>query len=705
MKQVVFDKNGNIMLESLPIPDADDNMALVRNCFSVISSGTEKSMVSLMKKPLWKMAIERKDLAKQVIRFAKDSGIKKTMQLISSRIDVWHQLGYSCCGYVAKAGKNIKNIGKGDLVACCGSGFANHAEYVAVPRNMLVKVPSGVKEEEAAFAGIGAIAMQSVRQLKPELGETIAVFGLGLLGQIVAQILKANGCKVIGIDIDKKKLKKSYIDCAATPAEALHQSLKFSSGTGVDGVIIAAATKANIIDSAFEICRKKARVVLLGVCGLKIDRSKMYEKELEFKISTAFGPGYYDPEYESSRIDYPLAYVRWTMNRNMQAFLELIKDRKVDVLALVDKTISISEAKQAYREIISSRGSSTVLFSYSKEKEKEPSEKDYVVNVTTIAKKKGTVNIGLIGAGNFVKAFLLPAIKRIKGLRAYAVATRSGPNATKLAREIKASYATTDYKAILKDKNIDMVIIGTRHNTHAKIALDAIRHKKHIFVEKPAALSFEELTELKKALKGYDKLYTVGFNRRYSDVIVRLKEMLSKDKPIMANYVFNNSFLPEDHWVNTEEGGGRVIGEACHIFDLFNFLTGSRPVRLFAEKLSSTSGKSNDDNNIIATAKYANGSVCSLVYSCIGNSSAERETMTVFQDSSVFKMEGFKSLEKNGKKIIKGPADEGHFNEMLAISRFMQGKQDGLLPLSKEEALLATEASLKAIEAIKGQKQ
>ena len=696
MKQVLYDKKGMVFVDDVPAPAIGPNEILVKNEFSLLSPGTEKSMISLMKKPLYKMALERKDLTKQVIKFAKESGVKQTMDLVKSRLDVWHLLGYSCAGTVEKVGANIEGIGIGDMVACTGSGFANHAEYIASPKNMFARAPKGVSSKEAAFAGIGAIAMQSIRQLNPTLGETHVVLGMGLIGQIVAQLLKANGCKVIGIDPDKKRAEKDYVDLSLKSSDA-GEVYKFTRGVGADGVIIAASAKAELANDAFDMCRKKGRVVLLGVCDLNIDRSKMYEKELEFKISTSFGPGYYDPSYESKSIDYPISHVRWTMNRNMDSFLELIKEKKVSVDELVDEEIEVEKAREAYRKLFE-KGMMGVLIRY---KPEEPVDDDYITVIDKDLKKKGKVSIGLIGAGNFTKAFLIPAIAKVKDMQIRAIATKTGPNSKKLAKELGAKYSTTDYKAILKDKNIDLVVIATRHDTHAEIAIEAIKAKKHIYVEKPAAITEDELKKLKDALHKHKKVYAVGFNRRYSPAVVKLKEHLKPEVPMIVNYVFNNTYLPADHWVNQKDvGGGRVLGEACHIFDLFNFLTGSRMKRVFAEKISSTKGQSNDDNNIIATVKYDDGSVCNLIYSCIGNSKAPRERCTVFQDGDVIEMDSFATVSLNSKKVFAGSSDLGYSEEMKALHKGIAVKESSLI--SAAEGIYATEAAFAVMRSIKG---
>jgi predicted dehydrogenase/threonine dehydrogenase-like Zn-dependent dehydrogenase len=693
MRQVLFDKKGKVFIEDVPAPSCGPDEIVVRNEFSLISAGTERSMISLMKKPLVQMAIERTDLTRQVIKFARESGIRKTVDLVKSRIDIWHLLGYSCAGRVVRAGERIQHVGANDMVACCGSGVANHAEFVTANRNMFVKVIPGVKYEDAAFAGVGAIAMQSIRQLEPELGETHVVMGMGLIGQLVAQLLKANGCRVIGIDPDVGKTDKPYVDLGLSGSK-VQDVMQYTSGNGADGVIICAASRSELVNEAFDLCRRKARVVLLGVTGMALDRSRMYEKELEFRISTAFGPGSYDNGYAEHGVDYPIGYVRWTMNRNMQAFLELVEKGSISLSGLVEATYPVNEAEKAYQEILGGKRS-CVLIRYSA-KALETIEK---VTVQRHIGKAGT-KLGLIGIGNFAKGFLIPAIREEKVMHIQAVCALDGTNAKKVAGEIGASYATTDYMQILKDKKIDAVIISTRHDSHAQIAIDAVRAGKHIFVEKPAAINETEFDRLESVLKSHKKTYAVGFNRRYSPAILKMKSMLKMGSPVMMDYIFNNSMLPADHWVNRRDvGGGRFIGEACHIIDLFNFITEAEPVSLSAQKITTAKGDL-DDNNVSAIVKYSDGSVCSLTYCCIGNSGSDRERAVVFQDGMVLEMDNFTQLRQDGKRVWTGSADLGYGQEMHELAEKLAGKASRLI--TKRESLLATQMAFSIIRIIKG---
>lgn len=685
MKQVIYDKAGRVRVQTVPVPSIGSGELLIKNEYSAISAGTERSMVDLMKKPLWKMAVDRPDLAKQVIKFAKDSGVKKTMDLVKSRLDVWHLLGYSSAGTVVRFGDDVKDFSVGDRVACVGSGAANHAEYVAVPKTLVAKIPKGVDTKDASFTGIACIALQSVRQLNPSLGETIVVIGLGLIGQMVAQMLRANGCKVIGVDIDKAKTERKYIDSPISE-DSIRSVSKVTGGIGADGVIIAAATEKNLVNDAFDMCRKKGRVVLLGISGMEIDRQKMFEKELEFKISTSFGAGAFDVFYEQMGREYPIEHVRWTSQRNMEAVLELIRTKKLDMSELKPEIYEIKDAQKAYKST-----NPIGLFRYNAEEPQATIE----VNKTINNKKP---KVAIIGAGQFVKGFLIPAMKK-SGMNVYAVATKSGTDASKTAKELGARYASSEYKDLIKDKSVDLIVVGSRHDSHAQISIEALKAGRNVYSEKPMAINEKEFSELKKAIRSSKNIYTCGFNRRYSNAALKMKEKLS-DGPMIMNYIFNNTYLPDDHWVNIPDiGGGRIIGEACHIIDLFNFFTGSTPVLVSSAQISTTDQEANDSNNISTVIKYKDGSICTLTYSCIGSANVERERCTIIQNGKVLEMDGFGSVKMNNRTIYSGSADLGYNQEFREIADALAGKENRLA--TAEECISATETVFRIVKGTK----
>ncbi|MFW5991355.1 MAG: Gfo/Idh/MocA family oxidoreductase, partial [Candidatus Nanoarchaeia archaeon] len=421
---------------------------------------------------------------------------------------------------------------------------------------------------------------------------------------------------------------------------------------------------------------------------------KMFEKELEFKISTAFGPGSFDSDYMAGK-DFPYAYVRWTAQRNMHAVNNLLVTGKLSFNDFRENVYDLENAEEAYKKLNSGE-LMTALFRYKPEKPKQ------TIQVTQNFKKK-KINVAVIGAGQFMKGFIIPSIKKTKHMSIYAVATKSGHQAKKLADELGAKYASTSYMDILNDKNVDLIAIGTRHDSHAEISAAALAKGKNVFCEKPMAIDEEEFATLVKAINKSKSLYTCGFNRRYSPAVTKIKEKLKKDVPIMANYVFNNVYLPKEHWVNDPDvGGGRIIGEACHIIDLFNYLTDSKPLVVEAHKIGAARGQVNDENNISTVIKYSDGSVCTLTYTCMGSTGVQRESCTVIQDGSVWEMNGFDKVKHNGKVIYKGTADEGHNAEIKELENKLTGKESALI--TSEECVTATKTTFDILNRIKNKK-
>lgn len=695
MKQILYDKSGRVKTRDVPVPQIEKDEILVQNSFSVLSAGTEKSMELLMKKPLWKKALEKSELAKQLLNFSRDKE-PKTSELMKKKQDIWHLLGYSSSGVVIKAGSNATEFGVGDKVACVGSGFANHAEYVAVPKNMACKTPKNTSPEDAAFAGIGAIALQSIRQLNPQLGENIVVVGTGLLGEITAKMLRTNGCNVISIDIDKKKVKNEHIDEGITE-NSVKAVLKETNGHGADGIIIASSSKHNLINQAFDMCRVKGRVVLLSVCGMEIERQKMYEKELELKISTAYGPGSFDKNYIEGK-GYPIEYIRWTPQRNMKAFVELVGSDKLDISELRENIYKLEDAEKAYKKI-HEENTTAVLFSYGK----KATDSRQTIEVNSDFKKK-SINVAVIGLGEFATKILIPSLKSEHNMSIYAIATKDGSDAKTVAKDIGAKYASTSYMDIINDKNVDIIVIDTKDSTHAEITNTALKKGKHVFCEKPMAVDEEEFNTLAETIKKAKSLYSCGFNKRYSTAINSIKSSLTEEAPMFINYIFNLPYVPkEKQSENLQKNGGMFIMEACQAVDVFNHLTGSRPITVEAQKISSAKGQVNDDENIAVVLKYHDGSVCTLVFSCMGNASTENEKCTVIQDGNVFEMEGFGKVKQNGRIIYKGSADEGHYNQIKELSKKITGKENNFI--TGEECINATGTTFDIINKVKNLKK
>jgi predicted dehydrogenase len=710
LKQVLIRK-GRAFAEEVPAPVVSDNTVLVQVYYSCISIGTEMSMVSSSEKTLLNNLMEKPEkIAKGIIKL-KAEGILRTIQHVrkfQEKLDEPMQAGYSASGIAVEVGSNIADIEVGDRIACAGAGIANHAEYIEVPRNLLVKIPDKVDFDLASTVTLGAIAMQGVRRADIRLGENIAVIGLGILGQITVQLLKANGCRVIGIDLDARRIQRaieSGMDAGVDPAneDVLNTVAQFSGEFGVDAVIITAATASKEpLAQAFKMCRKKGRVVLVGVVGMDINRDDMYMKELDFLISTSYGPGRYDERYEIKGYDYPYSYVRWTENRNMQEYLRLIADKKIDIKSLIEREYEIEEAGKAYEEIRSSENKPfMVLLKYKQEKRENISRKIEIKSEPV--KKDGLINIAVIGAGAFAKGVHIPNLLKLKDYyNLYAIASRTGSNAKSAAERFGFKYATTDVKELLEDKNLDAVIITTRHNLHAIEAIQALKAGKAVFVEKPMAVNRTELDELTRTLNETKKPIMVGFNRRFSKYAVEIKKHVSKrTNPMIINYQMNAGYIPLDNWIQTEEGAGRIIGEACHIFDLFNFFTDSELETISVDKITPKNSYFSPKDNIVVTLKYRDGSLCSLTYTALGNGKYPKEFCQIYFDGKIIVLEDYRSLKGFGLKVnpleSKEP-DKGQYEEIVEFARYLKGEIQPPIPVW--QLIQATEIALKVEEHI-----
>ncbi|MBI2662485.1 bi-domain-containing oxidoreductase [Candidatus Woesearchaeota archaeon] len=679
MKQV-FAKKGRVQVEEVTVPVCGDNEVKVKVLYSVISSGTELNTVKKLKQPLYQTALEKKELVKSVIIKAKKEGYFKTYNYVKQMLNNWWRLGYSCSGKVMEVGKNVREFSVNDDVACGGQNYASHAEIVCVPKNLVVKIPKNVSLKEASLTTIGSIAIQSVRRLNPSFGEIIVVYGLGLLGQIVCQILSAIGCQVIGIDINEKRAKKAKVHRFFT-TDFVKNAIHFTKGIGVDGVIISAATdNKDIINNSMEMCRKKGRVVLLGKVPITINREVMYKKELDFLISTSYGPGRYDKDYEEKGQDYPLGYVRWTENRNMQEFLRLLAERKISVEELIEKEFSIDEAEEAYLTLSKANPVPLiVLLSYPQELNKE----EPLRLVTSNKKIVGKINVGLIGAGNFAKGTHLVNVKKIDDFNLKAIVTKNPGSAKNLALLNGAEYCSADYTEVLNDKDIHLVVISTRHNLHAKIAIEALKKGKQVFVEKPMGITREECRSILNTLKGKGLVYSVGFNRNYAPLTQQVKSFFeTRDYPLIINYRVNTKPTGREDWVNDpEEGGGRIIGEMCHMFSFFNYIIGTRFSEINAYKINSD-GRVIDSNNAAVTIKYGDGSVATLVYTDYANDTLSKERIEIFGGGNVAVLDDFEQLFINGKKSsIK--QDKGHYAELVELLKKLRGEKSELIDANK----------------------
>jgi len=679
MKQV-FNKKNNVEVEDVPSPSCGDNEVLVKVHYSAVSIGTELASIRAMNQPLYKTAMERKDLVKKALYKAKKEGYVKTYKFARQMIKKWWQLGYSCAGEVLEVGKNVHDFNKGDFVACAGQDYASHAEYVTVPSNLVVKVPKSVSLKQASFTTIGSIAMQGVRRLDPKFGETVVVFGLGLIGQITAKILKAAGCEVIGVDISAKRVEMADVDKGFTKAD-INGVMNHTKNIGADGVIITAAAKSSaLINDAMSMCRKKGKVVVLGKVGMDINRKIMYEKELDVLISTSYGPGRYDPEYEEKGRDYPIAYVRWTENRNMQEFVRLLAKKKISLENLIEKEYNIEDASKAYKTLMrTGEKPMGVVFSYDLSKKEE--DKKLIISDVEPVKRK--INVALIGAGNFVKSVHVPNLKMISDFNIRVVVTKTGPSAKQVAKKVKASYCTTDYMDALNDKNVDLVIIGTRHNSHAQITIDALNKGKHVFCEKPMCLNKKECREIINAYGNKKLVYTIGFNRYYSPAMKEIKTRLkNRTQPLMIIYRVNTKPTKKQDWVNDpEEGGGRIYSDIIHMFSFMNSLTDSAPKNIKASRINDKTERYVNNNNLSVTITYEDGSVGTLFYTDMGNEFFPKERVEVFSEGDVYVIDDFEKLTIN-KKTKSMKQDKGHLQELIELRNKLKGKEADLLDIN-----------------------
>jgi len=694
MRQVLV-SGGKVHLEDVPAPGVEPGTVLIQMDHSCISIGTEMSGVKSSGVPLWKRAMRQPQHVKKVVDMLMNDGLAQTRKLVQERLSVELPLGYSGAGTVLGVGEGVDEFAPGDRVACAGAQCAFHAEVVRVPKNLVVPVPDAVGLDVASSVALGAIAMQGVRRASPTLGETFVVIGLGILGQLTVQMLRANGCRVIGVDLDRERIalaSRHGMSWGVHPDDAddVAHVARITGGTGADGVIITAASPSDaIVSAAFRMCRKKARVVLVGDVGLDLQRADFYVKELDFLISSSYGPGRYDARYEEGGLDYPLAYVRWTEGRNMAEYLRLIADGTLDVKSMVAAVHPIDQVDEAYRSLQSGTEKPLmVLLSY-------PQRSEATGRRTPLAPQRaapqgpGPIRVALIGAGGFAKGMHLPNLQELKDdfiLR--AVASRTGHNAASTGKRFSADYCTTDHQEVLKDPDVDAVIIATRHDSHATLALDALRAGKHVLLEKPMALTEDELQAIEAfydEAQGPTPVLLTGFNRRFSPYAQRIGSLVQKrSNPMLINYRMNAGYIPLDHWVHGPEGGGRNRGEACHIYDLFTFLTGSPVKSVQATALKPTTRYYSATDNFVATLGFEDGSVASLTYTALGSAEFPKESMEVFVDGMVISLNDYRALTVTGsrhKPLETRASDKGQKEELQAFAAAIRGRADWPIPL------------------------
>ena len=703
MLQVVqYQKDGSMKLVELPAPECPRAGVLVRTEYSLISAGTEKTSVENAQVSMLQRAKRQPDQVKVVLDTLKKDGLINTYKKVKSKLDAYKLLGYSASGVVVES--DCDEFMPGDRVACGGASLAVHAEYIAIPKNLAVKVEDGVSMRDACYATVGSIAMQGFRQAEPALSETVAVIGLGLLGQITVQLLKAAGCRVIGLDINEKlfaKAKEYGCDKVFVSSRDSIESIKaYSRGQGCDSVIITASTSSNDpIELALELARKKGKVVVVGGIGMNIPRGPFYLKEIDLRISCSYGPGRYDTEYEVHGHDYPYAYVRWTEKRNMQAILDLIAMGKLEVGSMTSHEIDLKDAERAY-DIITGKVKEEYLGIVLKypAKDEKPNR---VVKLAAKGDKQADVKIGFIGAGSFAQNYLLPNLKN-SGADFVSVSTSTPSNAETVGRQFNFSECTTDSMGMIKDKRINAIFCASRHDSHGKYVAESVKAGKMVFVEKPLALNHEELAEIDKAVDEKKGKVMVGFNRRFSDSFKKIKEFFGqRHDPMAIMYRVHAGFIPKGHWSQTDENGGRIIGEACHFIDCMVYLTDSLPKRVYAEAISSDNVEGKNHDNVMITIKFEDGSIGSLQYLANGDKSLPKEYMEAYCDQSTAIMKNFEEVElRRNKKVSKHKFDgkKGHKEEMLETYKSMREGTE--MPISYEAIRRITLATFAAEEAI-----
>jgi len=715
LKQVVI-KQGTGTVEEVPAPQAESGCVLIQVDHSCISVGTEMTSVSNSGQPLWRRAMNQPQNVRRVAEMAREQGISRTKSVVQGKLAAGTATGYSCAGTVLEVGPGVGDIDPGDRIACAGASYAHHAEVVCVPRNLVVSIPEPVDFPGASTVTLGAIALQGVRRAEPTLGETFVVIGLGILGQLTSQLLKANGCQVIGTDLDRDRINLALacgMDAGLHPDDGhgVQQVSRLTDGIGADGVIITAASPSDaIVSTAFKMCRKKGRVVLVGDVGLHLNRADFYQKELDFFISSSYGPGRYDTRYEESGLDYPVGYVRWTENRNMAEYLRLLASGAVDVQRLISSVYPIDRAPDAYAALgVGANKPLLVLLSYPLPARGDVQPARLVRNLQAVPAGKGTIRVALVGAGGFAKGMHLPNLQKLSSLYTVrAIVSRQGQNAMSTARQYLAEYASTEYSQVLADPEVDAVILCTRHDRHARMVLAALEAGKHVLIEKPLALTRAELASIESFFAPQQGLRRVpvlltGFNRRFSPYVQRIRELThDRSNPMILNYRMNAGHIPLNHWVHGPEGGGRNLGEACHIYDLFTFLTGAEVTLLDAQGIHPTTGAYSPTDNFVATVSFKDGSVATLTYTAMGSTEYPKEQMHVYVDGKILFLDDYQSLTITGafdKRQSGKTVDKGHVPELEEFARAI--REGGEWPIPLWQQVQATEIALRVEERIR----
>ncbi|MCE5278170.1 MAG: bi-domain-containing oxidoreductase [Planctomycetaceae bacterium] len=699
MKQILQDlRGGQTRLVEVPSPIVTPGSLLIRTTRTLISAGTERMLVEFGKASLLAKARSQPDKVKQVLDKIKTDGLSATLEAVFSRLDEPLPLGYCNCGVVLEVGPGVTGFASGDRVISNGP----HAQIVAVPKNLCAKVPDGISDEQAAFTVLASIALQGLRLVNPLMGEQVAVFGLGVIGLVAVQLLRANGCQVLAIDVNADRLRQAAAYGAATAlagqgTDPVVAARAWTSGRGVDAVVITAAAKTDLImHQAAEMSRKRGRLVLVGVVGLNIRRSDFYEKELTFQVSCSYGPGRYDDRYEKGGQDYPLSQVRWTEQRNFQAVLDMLATGRLNVEALISHRFNLDEAAEAY-DLISTRGGLGVILKYPEAVDRAPAltlgwrDRDDRAVASPI--------VGVIGAGNFSKVTLVPALAKI-GARVGYIADLNTAAATHLAGKFQANKAVSDYHLMLQDPAVQAVFVAVNHNLHARLVTEILRAGKHAFVEKPLAMTLEELSQIQSAAAAAPQcMVMTGFNRRFSPHTQAIAKALSgRKEPVSMTMTVNAGYIPPEHWVHDPVlGGGRIIGEACHFIDLLAFLAGCEVTTVSA--CMAGRGFATRDDKMAITLGFADGSVGSVCYYANGSKQYPKELLRVFSDGRVFELDNFRQTHAFGARgfrtVRTRRQDKGHQEEFAQfIAQAAQGREP---PVRWRDQVAVTLASFAAV--------
>lgn len=698
MKQLIQNlQTGETLLENIPVPQVRKGCVLIKTHRSLVSLGTEKMLVEFGKANFIEKARQQPEKVKQVFDKIKTDGLRPTVEAVFRKLSEPLPLGYCNVGEIVAVGEDVSEFKIGDRVASNG----HHAEVVCVPKNLVVHIPENVSDEEATFTVVGAIALQSIRLVNPTLGETVVVIGLGLIGQLTAELLQANGCEVVAFDFDQYKTDlalakgiKAFKVSEETDSVKIVQEI--TKNVGADAVIITASMPSNdVISQAARMSRKRGRIVLVGVVGLDLQRADFYEKELTFQVSCSYGVGRYEVDYEQNGQDYPIGFVRWTAKRNFEAILKIIASGRLNVKSLITEMIDFKDYNKIYGNIGKLKSIASIL-KYRENIDVLETKillKSYFFSPTSIV-------LAIIGSGNFTKATVLPILFKSKANIKY-LSSASGLSGTLMAKKYGVQFSTTNNDDILNDSEVSAVIITTRHDAHARMCIDALRAGKHVFVEKPLALNQAELDEIIEVYQQSDKTLTVGFNRRFSPFTQDLKKQLGdSNTPINTIATMNAGEISANHWTQDMNlGGGRIIGEACHLIDLITYLSGS----LVESVVMNASGQNPADNtdNASILLKYQNGSTGVINYFANGNKGYSKERIEVYSQGRTMIIDNFKQSKYFGTKSsgMSGSQDKGHSEQFRLFLERLQNGGEAIIPI--EEIINTSKASLAVVESLK----